>query len=229
MLYARIEKFNQIMIMYDGKWAYEKLQPWSTFVLKTRLPLPVFDKMMKITDEIVENGVGSDVAKEAVGAGEMKDQFLIDSLDEDLREYFLKACKEYVIQAYCQTDPENKERVKSTEWITKINLMWINSQKDNEYFPLHSHSNAHLSTVMYLKIPKYLPANSPHSKPGAIEFMSNTSRNHIWGAPSLMIQPQIGDFYIFTIDQQHCIYPFQTEDGNGERRSVSFNAEFTNK
>jgi len=48
----------------------------------------------------------------------------------------------------------------------------------------------------------------------------------MWPAQSLKIQPEIGDFYIFTIDQQHIVYPFKTYDGKGERRSVSFNAQF---
>ena len=34
---------------------YELIQPWSTFVLKTKLPQPIFDKMIKITDTIVDN------------------------------------------------------------------------------------------------------------------------------------------------------------------------------
>jgi len=207
---------------------FELLQPWSTFVMKTQLPSDVLLKMTKITDEIVENRVGAKEAREAVGAGEMKEQFLIHSLDVESREYFLEACKEYVIQAYKQTNPENKGNTTKIEWLTRITLMWINSQKDNEYFPLHSHTNADLSAVMYLKIPEYLPANSIHTKSGAIEFAGAVSRNHTWGVPSLMVQPKIGDFYIFTIDQQHIVYPFKTQDGNGERRSVSFNAEFKN-
>jgi len=71
-----------------------------------------------------------------------------------------------------------------------------------------------------------LSSNSPYTKPGALEFISNTTRNQIWGVPSLMIQPQVGDFFIFAIDQQHIAYPFQTQGGNGERRSVAFNADF---
>ena len=33
----------------------ELLQPWSTFVMKTQLPLKVLEKMIKITDEVVAN------------------------------------------------------------------------------------------------------------------------------------------------------------------------------
>ena len=33
----------------------EILQPWSTFVMKTQLPPPILEKMIKITDEILKN------------------------------------------------------------------------------------------------------------------------------------------------------------------------------
>ena len=45
----------------------------------------------------------------------------------------------------------------------------------------------------------------------------------------MTIYPQIGDFFIFPAVQRHQVYPFRTPDGKGERRSVSFNAEFTSK
>ena len=38
-----------------------------------------------------------------------------------------------------------------------------------------------------------------------------------------------GDFFVFPASLQHQVYPFRTPDGKGERRSVSFNAEFTSK
>ena len=31
------------------------IQPWSTFVMKTKLPDPILGKMLEITDEIVDN------------------------------------------------------------------------------------------------------------------------------------------------------------------------------
>ena len=45
----------------------------------------------------------------------------------------------------------------------------------------------------------------------------------------MTLQPKVGDFFIFPASQQHFVYPFRTEDGEGERRSVSFNAVFSNK
>lgn len=209
----------------------ELLQPWSTFVLKTQLPPDVLSKLKKIADDIVEGVSPSRSAREAVGAGEMERQFLLEflSLPEELQSYFTILLEKYVVQAFCQRSPDDKENILKQKWETQVTLMWINSQKDNEYFPLHNHANAHMSAVCYLDIPKYLPAlNTPHTTPGAIEFISSVSNNGLWPAQTLKIQPQIGDFYIFTIDQQHIVYPFKTYDGKGERRSVSFNAEFRN-
>ena len=39
----------------------------------------------------------------------------------------------------------------------------------------------------------------------------------------------IQDFFIFPSTQAHCVYPFRTADGKGERRSVAFNASFSSK
>ena len=209
----------------------ELLQPWSTFVMKTQLPSDVLSKLQKIAGDIVEGKSPSVSAKNAVGAGEMEKQFLVDftSFPEELQSYFTILLEKYVIQAFCQRNPDDKENILKQNLEILVKLMWINSQKDNEYFPLHNHSNAHMSAVCYLDIPEYLPAlNDPHTSPGAIEFISNTSNNGMWQAQTLKIQPQIGDFYIFTIDQQHIVYPFKTKDGNGERRSISFNTEFRN-
>ena len=34
---------------------YDLLQPWSTFVMKTELPPDILEKMLRISDEIIEN------------------------------------------------------------------------------------------------------------------------------------------------------------------------------
>jgi len=211
---------------------FELLQPWSTFMMKTQLPPEALKKMIKITDEILENrdsGKGDDV-----GESQNKDEFLIDLeiLErEELMGGFLDACRTYIVQAYKQSEPFFKEQFLKEEWLLEMINMWIVSQKDNEYHPIHIHST-HLSAVMYLKIPEYLPNRKVYNnirEDGAITFIENVSGNHIWGVPSLMILPKVGDFFIFPSSQQHQVYPFRTADGKGERRSVSFNAVFASK
>ena len=209
----------------------ELLQPWSTFVMKTKLPPEILEKMLKITDEIVKAEMIRDYK---LGAGQLKQVFYM-GLEiferEELMEFFLQVCKNYVIQAYYQDKPNNKEAILKEEWMTQMTQMWINSQKDNEYFPTHIHSSA-IAAVLYLKIPEYLPSRNVHEhfeEDGTIEFSNNTTQDQIWPAPYLRIQPQVGDFFIFPATQRHQVYPFRTADGKGERRSVSFNAAFTSK
>ena len=217
------EKFNM---------HFELLQPWSTFVMKTRLPLPIFDKMIAITDEIVDNAENEKSHGEHL-AGQIKDELWVDHeiLErENLMGFFMDVVRNFVIQQTCQTQPFEREKILEEEWYTQMLSMWIISQKDNEYNPCHIHTQCAVSSVMYLKIPKYLPTRKSHREDdGAINFTNNAGKDPIWASPTMTLQPRVGDFFIFPASQQHFVYPFRTEDGEGERRSVSFNAVFSSK
>ena len=209
----------------------ELLQPWSTFVMATELPPPILERMIKITDEIVENKKSD---SQDLNAGQVEDQFFIDLEileQEEVMEFFLNICKKYVIRAQCQSQPTNKKKILQEKWLTEMNTIWINSQKDNEYFPIHYHTDCSLSAVMYLKIPEFLPSRKSYNneEDGAITFINNSSQDKIWLRPTLTIQPKVGDFFIFPASMQHQVFPFRTSDGKGERRSVSFNAVHSNK
>jgi len=211
---------------------YELLQPWSTFVLKTKLPQSIFDKMIMITDTIVDNAKNEKNWGHKL-AGQIKDELWIDHeiLErEEVMGFFLDVARHFVIQQYCQTSPLKQKDIMAEEWYTNMNSMWIISQKDNEYNPTHAHTKCHISTVMYLKIPEYLPSRKPDKNvDGAITFFNNASEDQFWGASQITIQPEVGDFYVFPASQLHNVYPFRTADGKEERRSVSFNASFTSK
>ena len=220
----------------------EFLQPWSTFVLKTKLPPPILEKMIQITDEIVENKESDSVT---FGAGQLRDQFRIDLKileQEGLMGVFVDICRNFIVHAFCQSQPTHREKILKDEFFTELTEMWINSQKDNEYFSSHTHVDCALSTVMYLKIPEYLPSRKLYNnedrttklirvdeEDGAIEFSNNAAKDPYWGNPIMVLQPKVGDFFIFPATLQHQVYPFRTLDGKGERRSVSFNADFSRR
>jgi len=219
------------------KIRYDLMQPWSTFVMKTELPPDILEKMQRITDEIIENNPANrldpttgEKGPSKVGAGQVKDQYFIDLKileQEEIQEYFSGVCTHYVTLAFDQSNPGVIQE-ELHAWPTN---MWINSQKDNEYFEMHEHVNCAFSSVMYLKIPEYLPDRKSYnvSVDGAIEFMDNKGRDTIWARSMFYIQPQVGDFLIFPMSQQHMVYPFRTVDGKGERRSVSLNGTFSLK
>ena len=55
--------------------SYEFLQPWSTFVMKTKLPLEVVERMIRLTDEIVENRESD---SDWISPGQIEEQFYIE-------------------------------------------------------------------------------------------------------------------------------------------------------
>ena len=214
------------------KMHFELLQPWSTFVMKTQLPPKILEKMIKISDKIVDNAENEKSHGQHL-AGQIKNELWVDHdilVKEEVMDFFLDVSRNFVIQQMCQSRPFERQTILNDEWYTQMLSMWIISQKDNEYNPCHVHTECALSTVMYLKIPEYLPSRKSHRKDdGAISFTGPGTKDPFWGNPTITYQPQVGDFFIFPSSQQHWVYPFRTPDGKGERRSVSFNAVFSSK
>ena len=217
-------------ISFDIKM--ELLQPWSTFVMKTRLPPVVLERMLKITDEVLASETAKDHGP--MLAGQIDSEFMIEHKyleREQIMVFFHDMIRQFVVEQTCQFQPFNQKQVRENEWFTKMLTCWVVSQKDNEYNPAHIHTECHISTVMYLKIPEYLPNRKSHRQDddGAITFTNNAARDPFWGRPTMTVQPEVGDFFLFPSSQTHMVYPFRTQDGKGERRSVSFNAVFSSK
>ena len=127
--------------------------------------------------------------------------------------------------------PSMIEAIQREEWLIQMLTMWIISQQPGEYNPMHIHTQCQISSAMYLKVPKMLPSKKEHSPldDGSILFVSNTSRDLDLSVPNIVIPPQAGDFFIFGAQQQHAVYPYRCEEGDPERRSISFNAVFQSK
>ena len=96
---------------------------------------------------------------------------------------------------------------------------------------MHIHTECTISAVMYIKVPKMLPCRKEHrpNDDGSILFTSNASRDVDFSQSVITIPPQVGDFFIFGAKQQHAVYPYRCEEGDPERRSISFNAVFQSK
>lgn len=208
----------------------EFLQPWSVFVMKTKIPLQYIELLIKITDEILEKKKLSEKFGHRL-AGEIDDEFIISpkyfNQNLNILAFIDQVCSWYYSNQLAQGNPDIKEQFMNQEWVTNISSMWVVSQKDNEYNPIHEHEGRNvigLSAVMWLKIPEYLPSRKKHLRDdaGAITFIGNKQVS-IMCLNTLTLQPQVGDFCIFPSQLQHMVYPFKTKDGKGERRSVSFN------
>ena len=133
------------------------LQPWSAPVMATKLPDPVLGKMIEITDEIVDDkkqhkSWGHNLA------GQIETELLIPhkKLEEaGIMTFFMDTIRQFVIQCKSQMHPFQEESIRAETWLTQMLSMWIVSQFPNEYNPMHLHTQCHVSSVMYLKVPKF--------------------------------------------------------------------------
>ena len=208
----------------------DMLQPWSTPVMKTKLRSDVLQTMTELSSQVLAD-------KDAVNwgpnlAGQIGSEPLIDHNilnGTKTMDYFEDMVREFVIRCKCQMSPPISDKIRQEKISVKVVRLWAITQKPNEYNPVHFHKNCNISSVMYIKIPKMLPSRKKHrSDDGAIVFLGNSSRETELSTPSVVIPPQVGDFFIFGANQQHAVYPFRCAKGekNIERRSISFNAIF---
>jgi hypothetical protein len=220
-----------------NEYSYELIQPWSVPVMKTTLPPDVLQTMIEISDLVI-----TDKNPNTTTWGPLK--FLHINLDileqKKVMNFFLQATRQFVIACKCQMGgvrlhhnsmvSDKATVIQQEDWLTKMVAMWISPQQPGEYNPIHMHVNCQISAVMYLKVPKILPPKKEHIQDdGSINFISNASRDHDLCIPNIAISPQVGDLFIFGGQQLHSVYPFRCEEGDPERRSISFNAIFNSQ
>ena len=125
----------------------------------------------------------------------------------------------------CVTDAYNRCTVDDSFELQDITIhdCWITDQKQNEFQVVHKHSGYSqigLSAVLYLEVPDFGEENAeteiPHN--GRLTMIGNGAG--LFTTKTYLIEPKVGDFYIFPYDVEHCVYPFK---GEGNRRSMSIN------
>ena len=207
------------------------IQPWSTFVMKTKLPDAILGKMLEITDEMVDNAENEKSWGHNL-AGQIEHELYVEH--EKLHEagiygFFMDIVRHFVVAAKSQQHPGNEQAIQQEKWLTQMLSMWVISQKDGEYNPMHIHTECQLSSVMYLKIPEFLPSRKEgREDDGNIVFVGASHPTTRLARGIYKHKPKVGDFFVFPAHLQHTVYPFRT-DGDFERRSVSFNADFIDK
>ena len=198
-------------------------KPFGPFLMQAMLPPSILKKMLKITNDITKSSEKQNWGHAL--AGQVTDEPVIPNellKEEGLYDFFNMLGKHYVDQS-CEIHgvelKMNQPRV-----LTDITSMWIVNQKQNEYNPVHHHTNATLSSEFYLKIPKYKKRAIPYKKDqdGSIEFIySADQEEHVgFSKGCYMTSPIVGQLFMFPSYLLHTVYPFL---GRGERRSVSMN------
>jgi hypothetical protein len=189
-------------------------RPFGPSLGLANMPTSIINKINNFIDEEIINEKKRidelDAGKDLVGQVTQEIKLPNEIIEGELFDFLYKATKAYIKLSI------NKE-------ISNFELLntWIVRQFENEYNPIHFHSG-HISGAGYLKLPENFGLTKQKNK-----FNHHGSINFIHGSKQFLSsgyvsqKPKVGDFYFFPHYLYHSVNPFY---GDGERRSISFNA-----
>ena len=189
------------------------VRPFGPSIGSTDIPKTLIDKINNFIDELIKDKNKSkklDHGKYLAGQVTQEIKLPKEIIDGELLNFLSKITKVFVEGL---TDKK----------VTKFELIscWVVRQFQNEYNPIHWH-NGHISGAGYLKLPNNFGASKQEKDKnahGRISFTHGTRQ--FLSLSTVTRQPEIGKIYLFPNYLMHSVYPFY---GEGERRSISFNA-----
>lgn len=195
-----------------------KIEETLTFgqqVFKFKLPDELCNDLNERMDKEVKDKTFIDASKQ-LSAKIKKEYRIVNWLpDVDKKNIFIK-CIQEVMKKVTQYNSFVAHSV-------VVDNAWINDQVEGEYQVVHKHSGKSLigfASIGYLKVPdfgeEYNNTSQPHN--GRAMLLGNCQGQ--FTKKNIMLQPEVGDFYIFPYDLEHLVYPFR---GDGMRRSLSVN------
>ena len=189
------------------------VRPFGPSIGSTDIPKTLIDKINNFIDELIKDKNKSkklDHGKYLAGQVTQEIKLPKEIINGELLNFLSKITKVFVESL---TDKK----------VTKFEIIscWVVRQFQNEYNPIHWHSG-HISGAGYLKLPNNFGASKQEKDKnahGRISFTHGTRQ--FLSMSTITRKPEIGKFYLFPNYLMHSVYPFY---GEGERRSISFNA-----
>ena len=207
---------------------FNLMKPFGPDMGLFQIPSEVLGKLIDLTDKILKDKDRVDWGTHLVGQvkeepwvsnKQLKEIGVFDYLQNMLYNYVWNSL------ARAQHDVDKLE--------VTLDHMWVVSQYENEYNPIHFHTYCDLSSVLWLKMPamdqRAKNGKLPEYKvqrDGMIEFVYKTACPGGLEKGSISFGPTPGKLAIFPSNLLHTVYPFQ---GPGERRSVAFNSHWNAK
>ena len=214
--------------------------PWAQLVISTKVPDELFKTTLELTDKIYED-TNRDSAGESL-AGQIHNEYFISQeklLESGLMDYFIEMTIKYWgtvltngnLWQYCDKKFENGPH--GFDYACRVVSAWTVHQFENEYNPIHNHSNCKISAVMHLKFPEKIDPPVKYHTGGTGGLDGNLVFTGMGGADEWCTAPvlncnaaTVGMLHLFPSTLGHAVYPFR---GKGERRSLSFNADIISK
>ena len=223
--------------MTDNEIKIDMIQPWSTMIYKITIPDHMTQGLIEHTDKMREDPDTPSFGESLVG--QIEEELIIDirKLDPAIPQFLLGCSREWLFGQLKQGFGwEPSWNLPREDINVQLLSMWTVSQKDGEYNPIHTHPAAAVSGVLYLKIPEYKKDKKDTTRPhkqrtddGSLVFTNNSGADRRYCVSNCNFNPKVGELFIFGGMQPHQVYPFRSVDGEGERRSVSFNISYATK
>jgi uncharacterized protein (TIGR02466 family) len=200
----------------------DMLSPFGPRILSVMLPENIIQRINDLGDN-QQNSTNMDGRL----AGIIKDE--PELTDEEMDSIGIKQIFLDIGQQYVSTILFDNHHINYNPDDYKIDMEfvggWIVNQKENEYNPVHAHSNCNISSVLYLKVPEFKPRGYTGKKniDGYIEFINSTVDHSMLSAGTYLVKPEVGKLLMFPSTLLHTVYPFQGPD---ERRSLAFNLNY---
>lgn len=207
------------------------LAPWANIILKSKIPDDIFQDLLKMYDEI-KNSKWDSHGNNLVG--QIEEELTVKPENQKQHPKWINFCalmsqKFLVAQQNTNqvSETTDSKKVNSNKFTVNINAMWFVNQKPLEYNPAHVHSNCSISAIAYLKTPKERIKSKKefYDTDGKLSFINNAGLDTRWSVPILNLEPKEQDIYIFPALQTHLVYPYQSNDSQDRRVSISFNAD----
>ena len=215
----------------------EVIQPFSNLIYKIPMPENVTQGLIEHTDKMREDPNTPSFGQSLVGQVDEELEIDISKLQPIIPNFLLNCSREWLYNQLKQGFGwEPSWNLPREDIFPQFVSMWTVSQRDGEYNPIHTHPAAAVSGVLYLQIPEYKKDKKDTTRPhkqrtddGSLVFTNNSGADRRYCVSNCNFNPKVGELFIFGGMQPHQVYPFRSIDGEGERRSVSFNISYATK
>jgi len=191
------------------------------------VPQDIIDGLNKTLDRKLEEQYRTH-GDRLVGQINHEPDLSLADLDESGAAHFFHSCTASFVNNIMMTR-FGQEFQKNYSTTVLYKSAWGVCQFQNEYNPVHFHTACNISSVMYLKIPKY-EKRWNESRPykgndvdGCIEFVDGVTDLMGLQMGTYRHTPKVGELFLFPSNLLHTVYPFK---GDGERRSLAFNMSY---
>ena len=193
-------------------------------ICKYKVPLDIFNVLNGIYETNFVNL--PDAHKQLVGKIDKENSLFFGGADNN-RMHKHNMLPPYVLNWFESIFKHYLNFNQVQEYELRLNSIWINEMRANEYNPVHIHQGTiytGLSSVMILRLPKDM--GPEHARPdaplnGRLQIMGNSSGQFVKSDYSPKIKDR--DFFIFPYDMRHCVYPHTNP--NAIRRTLAANMD----